>query len=125
MIAAYIRISRDVQDTSRQRDALKVFSPDRWYVDDQGKNPRDLPDQRPEFQRMLADVRSGLITKIIVDRQDRFGTRDAHQFGRYLDELRQHNCELHTADGKLLTGDDELSVLTGTLGAITSRREQK
>jgi site-specific DNA recombinase len=74
---------------------------------------------------MLKAVQAGLIGRIIVDRQDRFGVADAYQWGKFISLLRDHGTTLEDADGKVLSADDDVSILTGTLGAITSTREQK
>ena len=130
-IAAYIRVSSDKQDTARQEEAVKIAARrldlgiDVWFKDSEGRNPRDLPHKRKEFQRMMAAVEAGRLSLIIVDSQDRFGTRDAHQFGSFVTKLRDNNCSLFDANGRDLSGDDDATVLTGTIGALTSSREQR
>ena len=126
-IAAYIRVSSDKQDTLRQEKRILATEEtiSLWFRDEVGKNPRDLPEKREAFQQMLKAVQAGLICKIIVDRQDRFGVKNAHQWGKFISLLQDHDCELFDADGKNLSADDEVSILTGALGAITSTREQK
>ncbi len=125
--AAYIRVSSDKQETARQERRIKAsgFTIAFWFRDAEGKNPRDQPDKRPDFQRLLKAVQAGLLDKIVVDRQDRFGVADAYQWGKFISLLREHGTALVDADGKVLSGDDDVSILTGTLGAITSTREQK
>lgn len=130
-VAAYIRVSSDKQDTARQEEAVKLAAKrldvkiDHWFKDSEGRNPRDLPHKRKEFQRMMAAVEAGRLSLIIVDSQDRFGTRDAHQFGGFITKLRDNNCSLFDANGRDLSGDDDATVLTGTIGALTSSREQR
>lgn len=125
--AAYVRVSSDKQDTARQEKRIKATGLPIafWFRDAIGKNPRDLPHKRPEFQRMLKAVEAGLIDKIVVDRQDRFGARDAHQLGAFFTLLKDNRTVLVDADGKILSGDDDASVLMSTVGALTSTREQK
>jgi len=125
--AAYVRVSRDSQETKRQEDRIRAAKIPivHWFRDDVGKNPRDLPLKRPEFQRMLKAVEAGLIDKIIVDRQDRFGVANAHQWGKYISLLKENGTALIDADGKVLSGEDDSAVLIGTIGALTSTREQK
>lgn len=122
--AAYLRISSDKQDTQRQRESLAKFEPALWFEDSEGKNPRDQAAKRKGFQALFKAVESGLVQRIVVDRQDRFGVKDAYEFGKFISLLRDHNCELIDSSGKVLSSNDDVSVLTGTLGAITSRREQ-
>ena len=125
--AAYVRVSSDKQDTTRQVKRIEVRGVPIgfWFRDETGKNPRDLAHKRPAFQNMLKAVQAGLISRIIVDRQDRFGVKDAYQWGQFISLLREHGTTLEDADGKVLSADDDVSILTGTLGAITSTREQK
>ncbi len=125
--AAYVRVSSDKQDTARQVKRIEATGLPIafWFRDEAGKNPRDLPHKREAFQGMLKAVQAGLLGKIIVDRQDRFGVADAYQWGKLISLLREHGTTLVDADGKVLSGDDDVSILTGTLGAITSTREQK
>ncbi len=125
--AAYVRVSSDKQDTARQVKRIEAtgLPITFWFRDETGKNPRDLAHKRPAFQEMLKSVQAGLISRIIVDRQDRFGVADAYQWGKFISLLREHRATLEDADGKILSADDDVSILTGTLGAITSTREQK
>jgi DNA invertase Pin-like site-specific DNA recombinase len=129
--ASYIRVSRDTQDVERQRVSIAAWAQRAGdeitlaFEDSEGRNPRDQAHKRPAFQRMLAAVQAGLVSRIVVDSQDRFGTRDAYQWGRFIDLLREHGCELIDASGKILSADDDAAVLTGTIGALTSTREQK
>jgi len=125
--AAYVRVSSDKQDTARQVNRIEAtgLPITFWFRDETGKNPRDLAHKRPAFQDMLKAVQAGLISRIIVDRQDRFGVKDAYQWGKFISLLRDHGATLEDADGKVLSADDDVSILTGTLGAITSTREQK
>ena len=48
--AAYIRVSSDKQDTERQEQAILATGHPiaQWFHDDEGKNPRDLPEKHPE-----------------------------------------------------------------------------
>lgn len=129
--AAYLRVSSDKQDVARQRDSTNRCAERLGrtitlrFEDSIGRNPRDLPHKRKGFQAMLQAVEAGLVDCIIVDSQDRFGTRDAYQYGRFIDLLREHGCKLLDASGKELSADDDGSVLAGTIGALTSKREQR
>jgi DNA invertase Pin-like site-specific DNA recombinase len=132
MRAAYLRVSSDKQDTNRQRESISAWAARNgaeilhWFEDSQGKNPRDQAHKRKGFQKLLQAVRSGLVDCVVVDSQDRFGTRDAYQWGQFITELRDHGCQLIEAtSGRDLAADDDAAILTGTLGALTSTREQK
>jgi DNA invertase Pin-like site-specific DNA recombinase len=130
-IAAYLRISSDKQDVTRQRDSITAWEKRsgnkiaEWYEDTQGKNPRDLAHKRAAFQRLMAAVRAGQVSCIVVDSQDRFGGRDAIQVCAFLEELRNHNCILIDASGKPISGDDDGTVFAAMIGGQASRREQK
>jgi len=64
-------------------DDVRIYQ-DRGYS---GKNTN-----RPDFQRMMADVERGLIRKIVVYRLDRF-SRSIADFGRLWETLRRHSVE--------------------------------
>jgi DNA invertase Pin-like site-specific DNA recombinase len=123
--AAYLRVSSDKQTALRQRETLKHLPIDRWYEDSEGSNPRDRADRRPEFQRLLRDVERGFVKTIYVASQDRFGTKDAYKLGHFFTLLRKHDCRLLDASGKVLSADDDATVITSTIGALTSTRKQK
>ena len=79
MIAVYMRVSTHQQDTKMQKHEIDQYlikhniTKVNWYVDEgiSGKTT-----QRPEYQRMCADVDAGRITSVIVYKLDRLG-RDA------------------------------------------------
>ena len=56
---------------------------------------------------------------------DRFGVKDAYEMGKFFSILRDHDCRLLDASGKELSADDDATVLTSTIGALTSGREQR
>ena len=45
--------------------------------------------------------------------------------GKFFSILRDHDCRLLDATGKVLNADDDATVLTSTIGALTSSREQR
>lgn len=129
--AAYLRVSSDNQDVARQRAAIEDWAERQdleiahWFEDSEGRNPRDQASKRVGFQNLLESVRAGMLNKIIVESQDRFGTRDAYQLGEFLTLLRDNDCELWSVQQGHLTADDDATILTNTIGALTSTREQK
>jgi hypothetical protein len=97
-----------------------------WFMDVEGRNPRDMAFKRREFQRMIGQVQEGLWDWIAVDSQDRFGTANRNELGYYLHILTINDCELWSVDasqGKegLLTSDDDATAFTTTVGSVTSR----
>lgn len=129
--AAYVRVSSDQQDTTRQKRSIAAaaerlgLTVDLWFEDSAGKNPRHRAEKRREFQRLLAAVRARTVQTIIVDKQDRFGTKDAFEWGSFVGELREHRCRLLDSTGKELSAPDMGSVVTGMVGALTSQDEQR
>lgn len=129
--AAYLRVSCDRQEIARQRAAIDEWAERNgetiahWFEDSEGRNPRDQAAKRVGFQNMLDAVRAGMISKIVVESQDRFGTRDAYQLGEFLTILRENDCELWSVNQGHHTADDDATILTNTIGALTSTREQK
>jgi DNA invertase Pin-like site-specific DNA recombinase/uncharacterized coiled-coil protein SlyX len=129
--AFYIRVSGDSQDTKRQRTAIDSWLKSQnlqvaaqFRFEDDGFD-RDRPNQRPAFQRMIQYAQKGLLRWIIVDAQDRFGTKDKHQFIHYIHLLREAGCHLFTVAGKCLTDDSLVAFLEGGVGADTSEKEQR
>ncbi|MBN2021588.1 MAG: recombinase family protein [Pirellulales bacterium] len=121
---AYLRCSSDAQDTLRQREAIERsgIPIDHWLEDHES---RDKASKRPDFQRLLKAVQAGQVDTIVVAALDRFGVRDAYEMGKFFSILRDHDCRLLDATGKQLNAEDDATVLTSTIGALTSTREQK
>ncbi len=121
---SYLRCSSDQQDTLRQREdiqrsGLKI---DQWLEDHES---RDQAHKRPDFQRLLRAVQAGQIKTVVVQSLDRFGVKDAYEMGKFFSILRDHDCRLLDAAGKQLNAEDDATVLTSTIGALTSSREQR
>ena len=130
-IAQYIRVSSDKQDASRQTQSIAEWL-ERWglsrsleFKDTEGRNPRDRADKRLDFQRALKLAKAGLFDAIVVDSQDRFGVKDAYEWGMYITRLRECGVELWSVQQGLLSANDDYTILTTTLGSITSTKEQK
>jgi DNA invertase Pin-like site-specific DNA recombinase len=121
---AYLRCSSDAQDTLRQREAIdrSGIKIDHWLEDHES---RDKAHKRHDFQRLLKAVQAGQVDTIVVASLDRFGVKDAYEMGKFFSVLRDHNCRLLDASGKQLNADDDATILTSTIGAMTSSREQK
>ena len=73
-IAIYLRVSSNRQDTRSQEPDLQTWAkaqaePVAWYKD----KFTGTVMQRPALDRLLADVRSGRIRKVVVWRLDRLG----------------------------------------------------
>jgi DNA invertase Pin-like site-specific DNA recombinase len=129
---AYIRVSDgENQKPESQREMIRRkllswgLTVQHWYEDIDGRNPRDCAEKRQEFQRLLSDVQAGKVDWIIVDSQDRWGTKDNFEFGFYAHQLRMNDCHLWSVQQGCLTSGDAAAVFTSTVGAVTSTAEQK
>lgn len=130
-LAAYIRISSDTQDAERQRGSITNWTAthgltiSKWFEDTSGRNPRDQADKRLKFQNLLSGVADGEFDAVVVDRQDRFGTKNSHEFGKYILQLTDFSCELWSVGQGNLSASDPATILTTTLSSITSTQEQE
>ncbi len=130
--AAYVRVSTDEQNPTRQYESIAAFadrygvaiaSPSHYFIDEGWS--RDKADKRPRFQQLLREVKGGRIQWIVVDRLDRFGTKDPHQLIAYLYQLRESGCKLFDAGGKEWTGEDVATIVTAVLEGEKSKQEQR
>src|SRR5947209_16661471 len=83
--AAYLRVADSQQDTARQYASIhalekrhKVTVQEQHWFKDEGW-ARDTADRRPDFQRLIKLAEAGRVQWIVVDKLDRFGTKDPHQ----------------------------------------------
>jgi DNA invertase Pin-like site-specific DNA recombinase len=127
--AIYARVSSAQQDTASQERDLKAWAsiqaePATWYKDKATGTNMD----RPGMQRLLADIRTGKVTKVVVWRLDRLG-RTAKGLLELMDELTAVGCgflslkdaiDLSTASGRLL-----LTVLAGVAQFETEVRSER
>lgn len=102
----------------------------RWYMDVEGRNPRDMAHKRKEFQQLLVDVQNGLWDWVVVDSQDRIDPADRDEMGFYLTIFRRNDCDLWSVDasqGKdgLLTSTDMGAVFMTTVNSVTSAADLK
>jgi DNA invertase Pin-like site-specific DNA recombinase len=124
---AYVRVSTDQQDTARQHTSIKQWSErhnvviDEFYLD---HGRRHEADKRPDFQRLIKNVESGQVSRIIIDAQDRLGFQGPFEWYHYLWVLQSHNCKLISAvDDRVLSNEDAASFITTGIGAHSSREE--
>lgn len=96
MTAVYARQSIDKKDSISIDTQIELC---RRFIDD-GQNCRIYSDKgwsgknidRPQFQQLLADIRSGIISKIIVYKLDRI-SRSIHDFSNLIELFREYNVE--------------------------------
>lgn len=129
MEAIYSRVSSKTQDTRAQDGDLS-----RWKSI-QSEPVIEYTDKftgrkmsRPGMDKLLADVRAGVVTKVVVWRLDRLG-RTARGLLNLFHELQEYNCgflslkdsiDLDTASGRLL-----LTVLAGVAEFETEVRSER
>ena len=82
-----LSIASQIADCKKSLKEGKDF---KLYCDD-GKSAKNT--DRPEFQRMMSDVRDGLVGRIIVKKYDRF-SRSTRDFHNVIEELEQHGVTL-------------------------------
>jgi DNA invertase Pin-like site-specific DNA recombinase len=94
-VALYMRVSKGRgQDTASQEPDLKRWAraqeePSAFYVDKVSGKTMD----RPEFNRLMADVRTGKVRTVVVWRLDRLG-RTASGLTALFDDLRPRKVNL-------------------------------
>lgn len=108
-IAAYIRVSSKAQDHSMQRDAIerRGAKVERWYAEKASAKTT----KRAELQRLLGDVRAGLVTSVWVFKLDRLTRSGVADTFAVVSELRKAGATLHlVADNVTIKpGEDVVS----------------
>jgi len=102
--AIYVRVSTEEQakegySVSGQLEKLKAFCiSQNWIVEDiyadEGISAKDT--NRPELQRMLADIEENKIECVLVYRLDRL-TRSVHDLYNMLEVFEENNCKFKSA----------------------------
>lgn len=119
-VALYIRVSTEEQSIrglslEAQEEDLRAYAHDKgWaivgtYID-AGKTARKRLDKREEFCRMIRDVESGMIDRILFTRLDRWfrNIADYYKVNEILERNRcdwsttQEDYDSSTASGRLL-----------------------
>lgn len=105
--AMYVRVSTRGQSVETQNDAIvraaKVIGDriERIYAEIEGGAAR----RRPELDRLMNDVRAGLIGKLYVYRLDRLSRGGIRATFAIVEELEAHGVEVHSlADGFAVAG---------------------
>lgn len=128
--ASYLRVSTDLQDTERQYASIRSFEKchkvsiaKRHWFEDHGF-ARDEAEDRPAFQNLLKLAARGDIQWIVIDRLDRFGTKDKDELAHYRYLLRKAKCKLFDVSGKEWTSADMMTFIEAGLQAEQSQKEQ-
>ena len=102
---AYIRVSSEDQNTSRQEELFKSYNIDKYYIEKvSGKNIKD----RPELQKMMDYVREGDI--VYVESISRFG-RSLQDLLTLINQLNEKGVQFKS----LKEGDIDTTTPTGKL----------
>ena len=102
---AYIRVSTEDQNTSRQEELFRDYKIDRFYKEKvSGKNIKD----RPELQKMMDYVREGDV--VYVESISRFG-RSLQDLLNLINQLNEKGVEFKS----LKEGDIDTTTPTGKL----------
>jgi site-specific DNA recombinase len=91
--AAYCRnsITKEIQKTSieKQIDEIKKAAEshhiiiDQWYKDEEVSARKVKMDERQHFTRLMDDIRSGIVSRLIVSRRDRLARNVKEHFEMY------------------------------------------
>lgn len=118
-VAAYVRVSKerdgmispDIQRQQIADYAKRLGAPVMATYEDLDISGRKF-EQRPDLQRLLADVRAGAWDVVIVYRLDRFSREPRHYYPMVY-EIEQAGVELHDAsEGRYFPGP-EMGMLRG------------
>lgn len=130
-VAAYCRVSSESEEQH-----MSFESQIRYYTDYITRNPQwyfagiyaekatgtDF-DKRDEFNRMLADAKSGKIDLILIKSVSRFG-RNTLPFLRSLNELSRRNVVVYFEMEDIYTDDPDMQVTIATIAAIAQSESE-
>jgi site-specific DNA recombinase len=108
----------------QRKDCLALCKARGWkvigeYPDNDRSASNGKP--RPQYQRMLADIRTGKVDVVVAQHQDRLH-RNVMELLLFTEVAIEHNLKLATASGDIdLTTDD--GEFMATLGAALARKE--
>lgn len=91
-VFGYLRVSTKEQTTENQRREVEVagYAVDYWYADE-GVSGKVSAAQRPQFAKMLSQIRNG--ETLVVTKLDRLG-RDAQDVGTTIKMLAARHIEV-------------------------------
>ncbi len=115
--AVYFRVSSRGQDFATQRDAVMKVAPAEASVYQEKASAKTK--DRPELSRLLADVRAGIVDRVITFKLDRLTRSGVADTFAVVDAIRKAGATLHcVADGLVVKpGEDVTSdVLVFALG---------
>lgn len=130
-VASYVRMSTDKQDDSpaRQRDGIARYARSRGYSVQ--REYADLgvsgwKDDRPEFQRLLADAAAGLWDVILIDEPSRLSRSDPFAFvATVAYPLQRANVSVEAASTGAVGWNDLAGLILTVVNADKSSSEVK
>lgn len=121
-----------VSDPRKQDSASQKAVIQRWldhhglsvmcWIEDAGS--RDLSAKREPFQRLMRMVEAEECDWVVSAEADRYGAKNAAEWGHFCWIAQQHDVEFWATDYGLLSGDDIAGEVLGTVTRSRSREEQ-
>lgn len=127
-IAIYQRVSTDKQDVRSQTHAINEWvtkqTIDCEYYTDEGFSGSTL--NRPAFQRMIADIEAGKVTKVVVYKLDRISRTATDALEIFIKWIRR-GLELEVLDNPMLTfsNDDPMRLSKLSMFCEFAQMERK
>jgi DNA invertase Pin-like site-specific DNA recombinase len=119
-VAIYARVSTSDQNPQYQLDELRHLAEQRgWtiigeYVDQAVSGAKD---RRPELDRMMADLRRGRVSILLIWKLDRLSRSLRHLLAT-VEELRSRNCDLISLNDNLDTSSPTGRFTFAVIGAV-------
>jgi len=126
MIAIYLRVSSDKQDEAMQLSAIK-----RLLTKEEFENSKIYKDhgitgsttERPDYQKMLIDITSGKIEKVIAYELSRLW-RDMEEQSRMIKMLKSINVKLQSSTEGLIENEDD-RLKAGVIGVVNEHERAR
>ena len=130
--AIYIRVSTAKQEDryslKQQREDLPRMAADRGWtctIYDEGVASAETMAARPQFQRLLADVRSGVIDVLFVKEIERIiRTGSRQERGEVLDLLTKHKVRIETPSNAYNPANENDAFTLDLLFSLSSREKR-
>jgi site-specific DNA recombinase len=128
----YLRLSQDRSGESigidRQQELCEKLVADRGWTVADTYTDRDRSaysgQRRPEYDRLLADVRAGTVTALVAVDQDRIARR-LSELAPLLDLLREHDVPIVTTSGDLDSTTSDGRLKLHILGSVAEHESGK
>lgn len=126
MIAIYLRVSSDKQDEAMQMSAIKRLLSEEEFNNSKVYKDHGISgstEDRPDYQKLLLDIISGNINKVVCYEWSRLW-RDLQEQNRVFKLLPIYNVQLQSATEGYMNGiDDELKA--NMLGALNQHERKR